>query len=291
MIAGGVTLSAEPLRSNTKPVRVGVNPFRIRVLGGAVLVVVAVVWAGDLTAQSLSGGRRVMQEQFAKANEYDYTPLRNAAHVHRFVELGLLVPLAGNANYAIDDEVSFPYARPEVKLFVERLSRQYRSACGEQLVVTSLTRPLNRQPPNSSTYSVHPRGMAVDLRRSNSRACRAWLEDVLLHLEGAGALDVTRERRPPHYHVAVYTHEYAAYVDRIRASGERAPDTRVAEALLPANPPQPAVIRYRVRSGDSLWEIARTHGTTVDRLKSVNNLRGSRIYAGQLLQVTRATPQ
>ncbi len=284
-------MGAELSRSNIGPGKMGANPVWMGVCGRAVLVALAVCWPGDLAAQSLSGGRRVMQEQFAKAEEYDYTPLKDAAHVYRFVELGLLVPLTGNANYAIDDEVSFPYARPQVKLFVERLSRQYRSACGEQLVVTSLTRPLNRQPPNSSRYSVHPRGMAIDLRRSNSRACRGWLEDVLLHLEGSGTLDVTRERRPPHYHIALFTHEYAAYVDRLRSSGERAPDTRVTEALLPANPPQPEVIRYRVRSGDSLWEIARTYGTTVDRLKSVNNLRGSRIYAGQLLQVNRATPQ
>ena len=284
-------MGAELSRSNIGSEKRGANPVRIGAGSMAVLVAVAVCWPGDLAAQSLSGGRRVMQEQFAKAEEYDYTPLKDAAHVYRFVELGLLVPLPGNANYAIDDEVSFPYARPQVKLFVERLSRQYRSACGEQLVVTSLTRPLNRQPPNSSRYSVHPRGMAVDLRRSNSRACRGWLEDVLLHLEGSGTLDVTRERRPPHYHIALFTHEYVAYVDRLRSSGERAPDTRVTEALLPANPPQPEVIRYRVRSGDSLWEIARTYGTTVDRLKSVNNLRGSRIYAGQLLQVNRATPQ
>ena len=40
-----------------------------------------------------------------------------------------------------------------------------------------------------------------------------------------------------------------------------------------------------MRSGDSLWDIAQTHGTTVDRLKQENNLRGSRIYAGQLLKV------
>ena len=42
---------------------------------------------------------------------------------------------------------------------------------------------------------------------------------------------------------------------------------------------------YRVRNGDSLWNIAKAHGTTVDRLKQENNLRGSRIYAGQLLKV------
>ena len=252
---------------------------------GIAVVLAAMSWPADVAAQSLSGGRRVMQEQYAKGEEYDYTPLRDAAHVKRFVELGLLVPVPGNADYRLH-EVSFPYARPEARLLVERLARQYRNACGEQLVVTSLTRPLNRQPPNSSRYSVHPRGMAVDLRRSNSRACRSWLEDVLLHLEASGTLDVTRERRPPHYHIAVYTREYAAYVERLTETQSRTGNTHVANARAPANSSRPDVIRYTVRSGDSLWEIARTYGTTVDRLKSANNLRGSRIYAGQLLQVT-----
>ncbi len=229
-----------------------------------------------------------MQEQFAKGQEYDYTPMKDAAHIKRFVELGLLVPVPGNADYRLH-QVSFPYARPEVKLLVERLSRQYRNNCGEQLVVTSLTRPLNRQPPNSSRFSVHPRGMAIDLRRSRSPACRHWLQDVLLHLEGIGTLDVTLERRPPHYHVAVYTREYAAYVERLTDTQRTAQNTRVASALPPTNALQPGVIRYRVRAGDSLWTIARAYSTTINQLMSANNLSNSRIYPGQLLQVTRST--
>lgn len=279
-------MNVRQMRSNTTPTAEdGSGWVRVGLGAWIALALTASHWPADTAAQSLNGGRRVMQEQYAKGEEYDYTPLRDAAHVKRFVELGLLVPIPGNADYRLH-EVSFPYARPEVKLFVERLSRQYRNACGQQLVVTSLTRPLDGQPPNSSRYSVHPRGMAVDLRRSNSRACRSWLEDVLLHLEASGTLDVTRERRPPHYHIAVYTREYAAYVDRLMDSQGRTGSTRVANSRAPANSSRPDVIRYTVRSGDSLWEIARAYGTTVDRLKSTNNLRGSRIYAGQLLQVT-----
>lgn len=45
------------------------------------------------------------------------------------------------------------------------------------------------------------------------------------------------------------------------------------------------ILQYRVRNGDSLWDIAQAHGTTVDRLKEENNLRGSKIFAGQLLKV------
>ena len=42
---------------------------------------------------------------------------------------------------------------------------------------------------------------------------------------------------------------------------------------------------YRVRSGDSLWGIARAHGVTVDRLVSFNSLRSQRLYAGQVLRI------
>ena len=48
-------------------------------------------------------------------------------------------------------------------------------------------------------------------------------------------------------------------------------------------------IRYRVRPGDTLAAIASRYGTTVERLKSWNNLRGTRIAAGNTLTVyTRA---
>ena len=230
------------------------------------------------SAQSLRGGRDAMREQHNKGIEYDYTRLRDASHVMRFVELGLLERLPGNVDYTLHD-VSFPFARPEVKLFVERLAAQYRDACGEQLVVTSLTRPLNRQPFNASQLSVHPQGMAVDFRRSNVMACRSWLERVLLQLENSGTIQATRERRPPHYHVAVYTRSYAAYVNRLEKrkaqEAHAVEDSRTAE-----------VIRHEVVEGDSLWRIAAHYGTTVDDLRAANRLRSTRIYPGQVIRVS-----
>src|SRR6185503_1553970 len=128
--------------------------------------------------------------------------LRTAAEVREWVRLERLVTLKNTENYVVND-VSFPYARPAVKLLIERLAAQYRSATGERLVITSLTRPLNHQPENASALSVHPAGMAVDLRIPASKKNRAWLERTLLGLEDKMVLDVTRERHPKHYHVAV----------------------------------------------------------------------------------------
>jgi membrane-bound lytic murein transglycosylase D len=43
--------------------------------------------------------------------------------------------------------------------------------------------------------------------------------------------------------------------------------------------------KYRVRAGDSLLAIAKQHGVTVSDIQSANQLRGSRIIAGQTLEI------
>jgi hypothetical protein len=224
-----------------------------------------------LQAQSLRGSTRSVNLQFRVAQDHDFTFLQSPSQVERFVEAGYLVLVRPN-RYLELHGVSYPYARPETRTFILRLSEQYRRSCGEKLVVTSLTRPLSRQPNNASSRSVHPTGMAVDIRRTNNMACRSWLESVLLSLEGTGVLEATRESRPPHYHVALFPEPYARYVADLASET----NTVVAAADVRA---------YQVRSGDSLWDIAKTHGTTVDRLKEENDLRGSRIYAGQVLKI------
>lgn len=260
-----------------------------------------------------------MREQNAVAREHDYSFLRTSGQVNRFVDLGLLVELPGNSNYELV-RVSFPYARPAVKTFVERLAGQYRAACGEKLVVTSLTRPEARQPRNSSDLSVHPAGMAVDLRVSQRTACRKWLESTLLSLEKRDVVDVTRERHPPHYHVAVFPHPYQNYVAALQSRASThlavadARESKIAKSTaaeskteVPASRPvqvvatsastrapveasaEPAAVeQYEVRRGDTLWGIARKFGITVDALKEVNSLGTARIMAGQTLTVARA---
>jgi hypothetical protein len=104
-----------------------------------------------------------------------------------------------------------------MKIFLERLGNQYRDSCGEPLVVTSLVRPTSEQPRNSHPLSVHPAGMAADLRISARQNCRAWLESTLLALEARELLDVTRERNPPHYHIALFPDRYLAYIQPMLA--------------------------------------------------------------------------
>lgn len=233
------------------------------------IVLFGVLLTAPAAAQSLRGSRASVSRMYRTAQANHFTFLRSGRQIREFVQEGYLVKLSGDGNFTLHN-VSYPYARPETKTFVERLAAQYRSACGEPLVVTSLTRPRNSQPNNASSRSVHPTGMAVDVRRSNHTACRKWIERTLLSLEKAGVVEATRERRPPHYHIAVFPKSYTRYVAAL-------PDPSAAD------PGEDT--RYQVRRGDSLWGIARNYGIDVDELKAANDLAGNRIYAGQQLRI------
>lgn len=193
---------------------------------------------------TLKGSPASMSRQNEIARSSGLVFARSAEQMRDFVAEGTLVPLPGNADYRINDGVSGPYGQPEMRLFIERLAAQYRAATGEQLVVTSITRPTANQPRNSHALSVHPTGMAVDLRISQRAASRKWLESTLLALEARGVLDVTRERRPPHYHVALFPEAYLSYVDRL--IGPEA----LATALLWGRKPAPAVETPPSTAGD-----------------------------------------
>ena len=282
---------------------------RVAAAAGICLLVFGVA---HVRAQSLKGSRTAMKRQNSIAQEENYTFLATGADVRSFVAKGLLVPVRGDANYKVDD-VSYPYARPAIKLFVERLAPQYRSYCGEKLVVTSLTRPLSRQPWNAHELSVHPAGMALDLRVPRKSGCRNWLENTLKSLENRKVLEATRERRPAHYHVAVFPDQYERYVANLTG------DTKLASAGKPKTTtttnPQPKIakvnggasyasiipvggsssqkssgaVQYKVKKGDSLWSIARSHDVTVAELKRANGIRRSTIKAGELLEIPGAS--
>lgn len=96
-----------------------------------------------LEAQSLKGSRSSMRKQYNHAQKLDLDRLTTASQVRLYVRLGYLVKLNGNSNYRLHD-VSHPYVRPAVKLFIERVSAQYRAACGEKLEVLQPHSPTSR---------------------------------------------------------------------------------------------------------------------------------------------------
>jgi LysM repeat protein len=275
-------------------------------------------------ANCLKGSVASVQKQYRAAVNLGFSPARNTTQLAEWVGEGTLVKVGGNENYELG-AVSFPYTRSTTKAFIECFAKEYRAATGEKLVVTSLTRPLSRQPRNASDYSVHPMGMAVDFRRSNSSATRRWMERRLASLEGSGVIEATHEHRPPHYHVAVFPPQVATYASAylpnrtgsetsgaaasglvadatsdavpvavtttppIRVSaglGEAAQHKRSASAAKTAGPYKP----YKVARGDTLWIIASKFDTSVKRIRKINGLKTSRIYPGQKLMVPGGIP-
>ncbi len=258
-----------------------------------------------LSAQTLAGSPASMARQNREAEDQAFTYLRNPEDVEVFVRHGLLVYVAGNGDYQVDG-ASFPYARPEVKRFLEWMGRLGRAGCGEPLVATSLVRPKSHQPKNASLHSVHPTGMAMDLRRSFRRACSSLLESTLLDLESRGILEATKERFPAHYHVALFPEAFSNYLLAVEG-GRQLPPIQTAAAL--AGPPVDTIAEsapspgsviagnqgatravaknavHRVRRGDTLSRIAGRYGVSTDTLRRANGLRGSKVFSGQRLRI------
>jgi hypothetical protein len=228
---------------------------------------------GEADAQSLRGSRGTVERMYAHASDNGIYFYLTSEGIHRAVQRGALVPLRPNRDYTVH-AVSYPYVLPATLTFVERLALQYRQACGERLVITSAARPRSMRLSNSVAKSVHPTGMAVDLRKPQNPRCRAWLQRTLLSLDAANVIEAIEEFRPPHFHVAVYPAPYTQYVQR------RGGTVHAARAVAPAGGGN-----YRVRSGDSLWGIAQRHGTTVESLRTANRLSSNTLRPGQELVI------
>jgi nucleoid-associated protein YgaU len=251
-----------------------------RALGLAFLFFVAREAEGQTLRGSPESVDRIHRQ--ALTHGLDFYP--SAAAIRQAHERGTLVRLEPNADFQLAD-VSYPYVLPEARTFVLRLAGQYRAACGEKLVVTSATRPTSMRLANSVDKSVHPTGMAIDLRKPTNSRCLTWLRNTLLSLEATGVLEAVEERNPPHFHVAVFPRQYFQYV-----SG-RAPQPRVSGTALMTRAPTPTpnpTRTYRVREGDSLWTIARRNNVSIEEIQRANNLRSTRILAGQTLVIPSA---
>jgi hypothetical protein len=183
-------------------------------------------------AVELRGSPESMARQHAVAVASELSFVGTLEEMEVLADEGEMVPIYGGPHYEVMDWV-FPYGIPEVRTFVERLAYEYREACGETLVVTSLTRPFSEQPGNAHQLSVHPAGMAVDLRVPQTPDCRAFLDTRLVEKEEAGLLDATHERSPPHFHVAVFPEPYAQWAATQPPLPDVAPEREPGPAPVP----------------------------------------------------------
>lgn len=97
-----------------------------------------------------------------------------------------------------------PYALPSTVFFVTEMAREYYVfGCG-LLVVKDALRLIGERPRNGSLNSVHPAGMAVDIRTKYIPAeCADWLRSYVIQKETEGKVDGTQEWKPEHLHIVV----------------------------------------------------------------------------------------
>ena len=168
------------------------------------LFLLAILVGPQAGAQSLRGSKAKVNRayQFAQREGIAFTDSPDA--VTDGVRDGEYVTLRGNGNFRLKG-VAMPYVLPATRDFVLRLATSYRKACRAPMVVTSAIRPttLQERLPNGVAKSVHPTGMAVDLR-APAGSCRPWLRRTLLAEARGGTVDATEERRPAHFHVIVF---------------------------------------------------------------------------------------
>ena len=172
--------------------------------------------APSAEAQSLRGSLASISRMHRQAVRERLPFYETSAGVRNAVRKGKLVRLRTTHGVTYD-KVRWPYVQAETRTFAERLGAQYREACGQRLVITSAVRPATRQPANASARTVHPTGMAIDLRKPKGQ-CLRWLRNTLLDLEQAGVLEATEEYGPPHFHVAVFPSRYERYLASARTS-------------------------------------------------------------------------
>lgn len=152
----------------------------------------------------LRGSKTAVDQAYRAAKRDGLTFARSRREIERGARAGDYVRLSrSTANYRLRG-VTMPYVRPATRAFVAHFGANYRRSCGEALTVTSAMRPTSMHLANSVEKTVHPTGMAVDLRVPRRPSCRAWMRTALIGLERQGVVNATEERRPAHFHVVVY---------------------------------------------------------------------------------------
>lgn len=107
--------------------------------------------------------------------------------------------------------------------------------------------------------------------------------------------DPTKWRRPGSRQAPADDLPAIAAHERPPAHSSPLPSSRPAPTTTAATPrpappkpaPKPQPVRYTVKSGDSLYAIARRHNTTVAALQRANGISGSLIHPGQRLVIPR----
>lgn len=163
--------------------------------------------------------------QNRRADADDLSRMKDVSMIQRFVGAGLLVQVPSSTRSYYLSGISSPYrhARPWTKLFLDRLSSQFRARFGSRLRVTGLVRTIafqrslsrhnsNAAPASGSTRSSHLTGATLDIsKRFMKPEHTEWMRFVLHRLHQRKVIHAIEEFRQPTFHVMV-NKSYLQYV-------------------------------------------------------------------------------
>lgn len=233
--------------------------------------------------EALRGSRASVEKMYDFARRYRFPFYLTPATLDDAIAKDKPVPLTGDESYELAGGVGFSYATLEARDFIMQFGPQYLAACGTPLTVTSAARPLSRQPRNANPHSVHPTGIAVDIRRPYPGPCLTWVRSALSELERRGFVEATEEHHPVHIHLAILESPGTRFRLPDLTNGvvvaRQAPDstkvTSVANGQV-SLPSADASARdakgrvYLVRRGDTRWGVAQMAGVSVRALARIN---------------------
>lgn len=253
---------------------------------------------GQKEPESLHGSKQSVEKMYDFALQHHYPFYLTPTNLDAAIAAGRLVPLTGDSTYELTRGVGFSYSTREAKQFVSAFAPQYLFACGTPLTVTSAARPMSRQPHNANPHSVHPTGIAVDIRRPPPGPCLNWVRGALATLESKGIVEATEEHHPVHLHVAVLAAPGARIVlpnltqGMVAAARVPVPPTTVeANATTTVSAGEVSIVpnlnrTYVVRQGDTLYDIAMKMGVSVHALAEANDRKDRQVLKpGTLLKV------
>lgn len=151
---------------------------------------------------SFRGGELTTSErqfEYAKAHEIPF--MDSEVEYQRNVRSGYFVLLS---HPDITISARRKYVLPQTANFIYRVAHQFRKAGCNRLHINGAGRLTTERPKNGSVHSVHPVGMALDLKVINlSKNCHTILWNILHEYEAGQEADSTRELHPEHFHVVV----------------------------------------------------------------------------------------
>ena len=252
---------------------------------------------GPKEPEDLHGSKQSVEKMYEFAVSHHMPFYLTPVNVDDAIAKGRLVALGGDSTYELTRGVGFAYSTREAKQFVLAFAPQYLAACGVPLTLTSAARPMSRQPHNANPHSVHPTGIAVDIRRPSAGPCLTWVRGALATLEERGVVEATEEHHPVHLHVAVLVPSGAKVllpnlvktVVARQVTTPAMPVTTVTAAagdtkLVTGAKDAPKSPRsYTVRQGDTMWDIANRSGVSMAELKKANAHVASALKPGTTL--------